>query len=160
MDKEFFLAVMKAFIESLIKVSNELFGIAVKPGGCENSASNAVRVKGGAVVVTFKGQYSGRMLISISGELLDNLSKVIVGGEVTDIEKMFTLNEFGNMVAGNSITILNNQFRGINLRLSPPSSFLGEEITFSNLRVSNYNVTFSVEGWPYEQITLNVALVN
>lgn len=157
-DKEVLMFIMKSFIEAFIKVSQELFGIEVKTTGYEKLESNFFKVSGGAVVVGFKGLYTGRVLISLSKELLEELATNVIGEINDEMELLYALNEFGNMVSGNAVTFVNNKYKGANIRLSPPSSFLGDEMVFSNFKLSNYNVNFAVSGKDNVFIKMNVAI--
>lgn len=159
-DKEVLMFIMKSFIEAFIKVSQELFGIETKTTGYEKLDSNFFKVSGGAVVVGFKGLYTGRVLISMPRDLLIDFATSVIGDVSDEMELLYTLNEFGNMVSGNAVTLVNNKYKGANIRLSPPSSFLGNEMVFSNFKLSNYNVNFTVSGKENAFIKMNVAIGN
>ncbi|WP_448384744.1 chemotaxis protein CheX, partial [Fervidobacterium sp.] len=136
--------VMKAFIVASVNVFDTLTGEKLVPKGVEQEEKLVFKTSGVVVIVSFTGLYAGRMLISMPKELAKFIYENGFGGEnPTDNDLMLTANEFGNMVAGNAITEINNKYKGANLRLSPPSSFIGENLTFYNFQMSAQSIVLA-----------------
>jgi len=150
-EKEF----MKAFIVASANVFKTLTGENLVPKGVEQEEKQVFKTSGVVVIVSFTGQYPGRMLISMPRELAKFIYENGFGGEnPTDNDLMLTANEFGNMVSGNAITEINNKYKEANLRLSPPSSFMGENLTFYNFQMSVQSIVLAYGEF---QMKLNVA---
>lgn len=150
-EKEF----MKTFVISTANVFGILTDKKLVPKGVEQEDKLVFKTSGVVVIVSFNGQYSGRMLISMPKELAKFIFEKGFGGEdPTDDELMLTASEFGNIVSGNAITEINNKYKGANLRLSPPSSFLGEDMTFYNFKMNAQSIVFSYGDF---RMKLNVA---
>ncbi len=147
--------VMKAFIVASVNVFDTLTGEKLVPKGVEQEEKLVFKTSGVVVIVSFTGLYAGRMLISMPKEFAKFIYENGFGGEnPTDNDLMLTANEFGNMVAGNAITEINNKYKGANLRLSPPSSFIGENLTFYNFQMSAQSIVLAYGDL---QMKLNVA---
>lgn len=156
-DRELTKLVVKELIESTIQVAKNLFGVEIRSGGVEKLDGNTVRAFGVVAAVSFTGMFSGRVLVSTSKSFASELSSALLGRTADDMDVLYTFAEFGNLISGNALTKVNNMVRGANLRLTPPSAFLGDELVLSNLKVSNFNVNLSVVGRETEVLKLNVA---
>nr|WP_303048933.1 chemotaxis protein CheX [Marinitoga sp. 1138] len=106
---------------------------------------NLFKGDGVVILVSYTGKISGRMIINIPEELGIEIHNILTEDDKTQIDDdvLITMNEFGNMVAGNAITHVNNKYRGYNIRLAPPSSFSGKDLMFFNFKMDAYNVVLS-----------------
>ncbi len=155
MDKNTERQVMQSFIRSMCNVFSTLTEKKLVPRGVEQSDTLVVKVSGVVVIVSFSGLFSGRLLVSMPKELTGIIYKGLGGENPSDDDLLLAANEFGNMVAGNAVTEINNIIKGANIRLSPPSSFIGDDLVFFNFKMSAHNILFDAENLT---IRLNVAL--
>ncbi|MCD6238416.1 MAG: chemotaxis protein CheX [Thermotogae bacterium] len=104
----------------------------------EKNEGNIITVDGCAVILGFDGGFDGRFLLNLPFSEALRLHEVIVGESVNGIndEVLFTVSEVGNMIAGNAVTRINDEFKGANIRLSPPSIFAGKDMKFFNFGTS------------------------
>lgn len=153
LEKKFFLI----FTNAAATVYKQMMGETPKIGGIKKEEGSWIKETGIITIVAFNGKFSGRLLLAFDPlSSMDLHNKINEENEtsVTD-EVLFTHGEFGNMCAGSAITEINNQFRGANVRLAPPSVFSGKELTFFNFKMSQYSIVIKVgQG----NLTLNVAL--
>lgn len=146
--------VIQSFVKSICKVFSTLTTKKLEPRGVEK-AELVLKTSGVVVIVSFSGSFSGRMLIAMSKEFSESIYRALGGENPSDEELLLAANEFGNMVAGNAVTEINNTLKNSNLRLSPPSSFLGENLTFFNFKMSAFNILLDSEK---STMKLNIAL--
>jgi len=85
-----------------------------------------------AVIVGLTGKIRGQVIISLSVETAKSVASIMMGGmmlvELNDMAKS-AISELGNMIMGNTATILFS--RGIGIEITPPSLLTGEKITIS-----------------------------
>jgi chemotaxis protein CheX len=60
-----------------------------------------------------------------------------------------------NVISGNAITAVNNAQPGLNIRLTPPSVFMGEDMSIFNVRLSSWSVIMQTDAGV---IKINVAV--
>lgn len=154
MDKDVEKQILQAFIISTCRVFSSLTDRKLQPQGVEK-AELVLNASGVVVIVSFSGAFQGRILISMPKEISEIIYKSLGGENPTDEDLLLAANEFGNMVAGNAVTEINNTFKNTNLRLSPPSSFMGDGLTFFNFKMSAFNILLSVDNF---MLKLNLAL--
>ena len=85
------------------------------------------------IVVGITGEIQGQAVISMSYELAKAVaSKMMMGMPVEELDEMSksALSELGNMIMGNTATLLFNN--NINVDITPPSLMVGEGITISS----------------------------
>ena len=86
-----------------------------------------------AVIVGLTGKIRGQVIISLSVDTAKSVSSIMMGGipviEFDDFAKS-AISELGNMIMGNTATILFS--RGIGIEITPPSLLMGEKITISS----------------------------
>lgn len=82
-----------------------------------------------AVIVGLTGKIRGQVVIALSLNCAYSVASAMMGGmpvtQLDDISKS-AISELGNMIMGNTATILAS--RGINIEITPPSLLLGEKI--------------------------------
>ncbi|MDP3486847.1 MAG: chemotaxis protein CheX [Bacillota bacterium] len=78
-----------------------------------------------AVIIGFVGAFKGRVMVSADAPTTAAVTESMNFGEVVESleEQCLYLAEFTNMFAGKIVTLLNNAFRGSDLRLTPPVMF-------------------------------------
>jgi chemotaxis protein CheX len=85
-----------------------------------------------AVIVGLTGKIRGQVVISMSQQTAFRIASSMMGGieitELDDISKS-AISELGNMIMGNTATILAS--RGVGIEITPPSLLVGEKITIA-----------------------------
>jgi CheY-specific phosphatase CheX/CheY-like chemotaxis protein len=93
--------------------------------------------KGLAVILGITGRMSGRVILDTSREVACKLCGMMNGEEygLEDDFVLFSMAEFLNILSGNATTNINNKQRGLNLRLAPPSVFVGKRLNINSPKV-------------------------
>ncbi|MCX7774459.1 MAG: chemotaxis protein CheX [Clostridia bacterium] len=82
-----------------------------------------------AVIVGLTGKIRGQVVISLSTQSALSVASAMMGGmtvtELDDISKS-AISELGNMIMGNTATLLAS--RGIGIEITPPSLLMGEKM--------------------------------
>lgn len=85
-----------------------------------------------AVIVGLTGRIRGQVVLSIPMESACSIASQMMGGmpvpELDDISKS-AISELGNMIMGNTATILAS--RGIGIEITPPSLLIGEKMVIA-----------------------------
>jgi CheY-specific phosphatase CheX len=89
-----------------------------------------------SVIVGVVGLNKGRVHLEMTESLGKRIYQCSNGEEAeNEMDLCFYLAEFANMVAGKGITVLNNIYKGGNLRLTPPAIFAGDDLNVVTLQV-------------------------
>lgn len=100
-----------------------------------------------AAIVGVVGLNRGSVHIEMNEELARRLYESSYGEPPeNEMDLCFCLAEFTNMVSGKGITALNNIYKSINLRLTPPAIFIGDNLDITTSQVLSasklYNTNF------------------
>lgn len=97
-------------------------------------------------IVGVAGMNKGRILVEINEGLAQKMFETANDSPPEDdTELYFYLAEFTNMVGGNGLTSINNIYKGIELRLTPPVVFAGENLEFNTARTHVASMFYSAE---------------
>jgi DNA-binding NarL/FixJ family response regulator len=93
--------------------------------------------RGLAVIMGITGRMSGRVILDTSREVACKLCGMMNGDEYGPEDEfvLFSMAEFVNILSGNATTNINNKHRGLNLRLAPPSVFVGKRLNINSPKV-------------------------
>jgi CheY-specific phosphatase CheX len=93
--------------------------------------------KGLAAILSITGKMQGRVILDTSREVACWLCARMNGEEYgpEDDFVLFSLAEFLNIISGNATTELNNRHRDLNLRVTPPSVFVGRRLNINSPKV-------------------------
>ena len=155
MDKSIEKLILESFIKSMCSVYKNLTNKELIIKGVEKMMNPAFKYSEAVTIVGFSGMIVGRMIVAMPKELCAIVYEALGAERPSDDGLLLAVGEFGNMVAGNAITQINNHLKDANVRLSPPSSFLGEDLTFFNFKMNAHNILFESEGLVSR---LNIAL--
>jgi CheY-specific phosphatase CheX len=100
---------------------------------------------GMVVIVGITGARPGRMIMDTGRETARQISQLI-NGESYDIDDQFilyTMAELANIVSGKAISHINNMYRGLGLRLTPPGIFRGDLLQVSSPRINAEMISIS-----------------
>jgi len=97
----------------------------------ENNADETFASDGYTCVINMVGKYSGRMLFGMSKSTAAGFAVSVLKREPTNADELtHLLMEMANIVTGNAVSALNaiisKRNRMYNLRLAPPSVFIGQ----------------------------------
>jgi chemotaxis protein CheX len=115
------------YFDSAQDVLQDMAGIKIEPGGYFYPDHNDIISYGVASIITFMGKIKGRLLLDLDPELAIQIARNINDEEITNTKEFMlltTISEVNNVIAGKSITNLNNTFH-LGLRLAPPIVFTG-----------------------------------
>lgn len=112
-----------------------------------------------AIIIGITGTRQGRMILDLSSAVAAIVSEKIL--EVTNASEEDILNsiaEFANIIAGNSVSEVNNVFKGteFELRITPPSVFIGKSLVIINPKMASSTVEAQTE---IGQLYMNVGFV-
>lgn len=89
-----------------------------------------------SAIVGVAGLNQGRVHLEMNQNFARKMYECANGEAVSDeMDLCFYLAEFANVVAGKGITMLNNRYKGINLRLTPPAIFAGDNLEITTPQV-------------------------
>lgn len=112
-----------------------------------------------AVIVGITGKIRGQVVISLTESTALKIVSAMMGGapvdELNEMSKS-AVSELGNMIMGNTATILSS--RGVGIEITPPSLLVGERILISPAHMKTVCVPLLFEG--DNQIEINVSLEN
>ncbi|MDI9515042.1 MAG: chemotaxis protein CheX [Clostridiaceae bacterium] len=110
-----------------------------------------------AVIVGLTGKIRGQVVISMRTDTALKVVSSMMGGmavpELDEISKS-AISELGNMIMGNTATILAS--RGIGIEITPPSLLIGEKMLITPAHMTTICVPLLLEG--DDPIEINVSL--
>ncbi|BDU49629.1 chemotaxis protein CheX [Haliovirga abyssi] len=149
------LEYINPFLSSVINVMNEM--IDEKPIKSEVKMQKTnFKSEGISTIVGITEGGKGNIIIDMKQETAIKIAEIVNEeeyGKLTDFV-FITLAEIGNMIAGNGITVINNKNSKLNLRLTPPSIFAGDDLEIDSPKLSSIGVKFKLS---FGEISLNVA---
>lgn len=81
------------------------------------------------VIIGITGKNKGRILLNAGESLVKKLTEKMNDGPFGSVmEAYICLSEFANMFCGNAVTMINNKYRGSDMRLTPPAIFSGVDL--------------------------------
>lgn len=127
---------MKAeYINPFIKASTEVLRTIVNVEfrtGAPYLKQSPLSANNLTIMVGITGEIRGQVSISMSDKVAMNVaSSMMMGMPVTELDEMAksALSELGNMIMGNTATLLFNA--GVNIDITPPTLMVGKELTIS-----------------------------
>ena len=120
------------FIESAMKVVNQITGIEVRRGHLSYKAKVEPSF-GVSIIIGIYGYLVGQVVYSMENSLADKLvNKLLVGKSPQERKIMFvdTLGELANMITGNATALL-NQSKDQSLKITTPAIATGENLSIN-----------------------------
>lgn len=97
--------------------------------------------RGVSIVVGIIGKFAGRMLMDLSKETAENISRLATKRDPKNMEECLqVLGEFSNIVAGNACSYLNRKNKLYGFRVSPPAIFHGSSLNISKTSMETITV--------------------
>lgn len=85
-----------------------------------------------AVILGICGPNKGRIMFKTGRPVAKIIGDKVNGEDCADIMELYlSLGEFTNTFGGSAISDINDEYRGTNLRLTPPAVFGGEEMVIT-----------------------------
>ena len=81
--------------------------------------------RGAAIIAGITGGKKGRVLLDMHIETAMKLAEKLDADLNDENFALFTIAEFCNIATGGATIMLNDKFKGVGLRLAPPSIFVG-----------------------------------
>lgn len=99
--------------------------------------------RGVAVILGVTGKRSGRVILDTSRDVAWHLSEAMNGEkyELEDDFILYSLSEILNILSGKAITLINNMHKDMNLRLGPPSIFVGSPLNINSPKIKAEIIT-------------------
>jgi len=145
------------FIKATNNVFKQMLDLTVASGQTENEGDSFIS-RGLTVIVGFTGGWKGLFFLDMSHQTAMQLATILTGEEyksVDEEEVLMSCAEVGNIISGNAITEVNNTQSGLNIRLTPPSIFAGDDMSVFNVRLSSCSIVMQTDAGP---IKINVAV--
>ncbi len=139
-------------VEAFQKVALEMTGINYAPAN-DFPLTDEKKI---SLIVGLVGQNKGRVLLELNEGLALKIFEEMNGAPPDDdLELYLYLAEFANMVSGNGITCINNTFKSIDLRLTPPAVFAGKQLEITSPKVSSAGGIYRSE---YGSVRLEIGI--
>lgn len=141
---------MPIFIKATVNVFKEMLDLNISSGQVENEGEGFLS-QGLTVMVGFCGGWRGWFFLDMSQATALKLTEILIGEQydtVAEENVLLSGAEVGNIISGNAITNINNSQPGLNIRLTPPSVFAGENMSLFNVRLSAHSVLMQTEAGP------------
>lgn len=127
---------MKAeYINPFIKASTEVLRTIVNvefKTGAPYLKQSPIMANNVMILIGITGEIRGQAVISMTEQVAMNIaSGMMMGMPVSELDEMTksALSELGNMIMGNTATLLFNT--GVNIDITPPTLMMGKELTIS-----------------------------
>lgn len=102
-----------------------------------------------AVILGICGPNKGRIMFAAGRDIAQIIGDKVNGEECTNILELYlSLGEFANTFGGSAISDINDEYRGINLRLTPPAVFGGEEMVITTPNIHSTSIYLNSESGP------------
>lgn len=112
-----------------------------------------------AIIIGITGTRQGRMILDLPSTVATTIAATVL--EVTDPSEediLHSIAEFANIIAGNSVSEINDIFKGteFELRITPPSVFIGQSLVIINPKMASSTVEAQTE---IGELYMNVGFV-
>ncbi len=126
------------FVRASNNVFREMLDLRIHKGQAEAEGDRFIS-QGFTVMVGLTGGWEGWFFLDMSQETAVKLASIMVGenySSIEDEEVLLAGAEIANIISGNAITDLNNIHSGINIRMTPPSVFAGDNMSMFNVQLN------------------------
>lgn len=150
------LQLSNPFIDSVKSILKEMADIDVDVAGTIGTDNDAVKSYGVTSIVACVGKIKGRLMLDMDQSLAVTIAQNITGvcyASAKEYMVLASVSEVNNIIAGNAITVINNQF-GLGLRLAPPIVLTGKDVVVSIPKISSSSLECKTR---YGRLKVNVA---
>lgn len=146
------------FINPFVKGATDVLTmmLAVTPSlGTVSARPKMFTTKTINVVCGITGDLQGQVIYGMNADVAERFARAMLGGmEVDDELAISSLAELGNMISGNSLTILASQ--GFTCDITPPSIIRGTDVVISTVHIPA--LVIPVELANHGALEINVSL--
>lgn len=144
------------FIDSTREILKKMADIDVNVTGALSSGDESIMSYGVSSIISCTGKIKGRLLLDMEQSLAVAIAQNITGYAYTSAKEYMVLasvSELNNIIAGNAITQINNQY-SLGLRLAPPVVLTGRDVRISIPKISSASLDCVTK---YGKLKINVA---
>ncbi len=97
-----------------------------------------------AIIVGLTGTTQGRVIVDMATDVAERFASKMLGGDAaSEDDQMNSVAEFANIIAGHGVSRINNinSQNDMDVRLTPPSILLGENLSIINPKLSSCTIT-------------------
>ncbi|MCX7747657.1 MAG: chemotaxis protein CheX [Clostridia bacterium] len=144
------------FQGSVKQILSQMAGIDVQKNGEVFEECDDIVSYGISSIIAFAGKIKGRLLLDMDQNLALKIAQNITGDVYPSVKEqmvMAVISELNNIISGDAITVLNNQF-SLSLRLAPPIVFTGKDIIICIPKISSTSVNYETE---FGHLKVNIA---
>lgn len=144
------------FLDSAKNILKQMANIEIKERGNFYCEEDDVKSLGVSCIVSFSGKINGRLLLDLKPSLAVQVAKNLTGIDYPspkDFMVLASISELNNTIAGDGITVLNNQ-HSLSLRLAPPIVFTGTDSLICTPKFPQVSLDFTTD---FGDMKLNIA---
>lgn len=126
------------FVRASNNIFKEMLDLNIHKGQVEAEGDSFIS-QGFTVMVGLTGGWEGWFFLDMSQETAIKMAGLMVGEDYHSVEEEEVLlagAEIANIIGGNAITDINNIHSGLNIRLTPPSVFAGDNMSMFNIKLN------------------------
>ncbi|MBQ6976642.1 MAG: response regulator [Selenomonadaceae bacterium] len=113
-----------------------------------------LEVNGIAIIIGLTGTPSGRAIVYMSDETMENFAKRMLGGELDDEDDaQEAAEEASNIFIGRGVSAINGIFKDKEMRITPPGTFYGSGVKMTTQKLVTFKITALSE---LGEISINV----
>lgn len=112
------------------------------------SKDNKILIKGMAVILGLNGDPMGRLVLHVEHNVMFKLAGVILGQEeitISEAEASECIEEMANIIAGSSVSIINDTFPDKEMRITPPGTVIGNDMSIVNPKLLSFDIVAKTE---------------
>lgn len=142
----------ESYIKTFIKVlKKNLFSLAGVHSDISYKLSeeSKLEINGVAIIIGFTGKPIGRSIIHTDFDTMNNFARAILSREIdeqiTEEEANECMEETANIIAGRSVSMINDIFKDRELRITPPGIIVGKNLSIVNPKLTTFNIVASTK---------------
>lgn len=112
------------------------------------SESNRIIVKGMAVILGLNGHPMGRLVLYVEHQVMFKLAgKILQQDEstISEAEASECIEELANIIAGSSVSVINDVLKEREIRITPPGTIIGNDMNIVNPKLVSFNIIAKTE---------------
>jgi DNA-binding NarL/FixJ family response regulator len=142
----------ESYVKTFIKVlQKNLFSLAGVHSDMryEISTEGKLEIDGIAIIIGFTGKPVGRAIVHTDFDTMNQFARAILGRDtdeiISDEEANECMEETANIVAGRSVSMINDIFKDKELRITPPGIIVGKKLSIVNPKLITFNIVASTK---------------
>lgn len=142
----------ESYIKTFIKVlKKNLFSLAGVHSEVRYALSeeSKLEINGIAIIIGFTGKPIGRSIIHTDFDTMNNFARAILSRQIdekiTEEEANECMEETANIIAGRSVSTINDIFKDRELRITPPGIIVGNNLSIVNPKLTTFNIVASTK---------------